>query len=518
MEDADRTRRSADIAYHFLQATEPARALPYVLRAGEQAMAVYAHPEAERHYRTALELARQLGDPISESMAADHLGHALTNQIRYDEAFTVLERAAAEAERRGDLARLTRLTNQLSRLDIERGALDEGVSRLVRLIKMIEPGEANSDLFDLYLNLAHTYYGSGQYAEELATAERALQVAQALGDAAGEARARERHGAALSLLGRLEEALLELKTAVQALDDFQDLLVLVLALSNLGSVLTYLGRIGEAQSCFERGLAVAKVRGAPDWVAWQMANCGLNAFARGDWAVARSYIERAVALRPQIDASFWASAYLYEFEVSLQLVEGQLEVGCRSAERGLALAKRSGDLQRIRAAQRLRAELDLLLDNPAGARDRLLPLLDRVGLIETDVNQLLPHLARAQLELGEVEAAEALAKQTMERVRSQHDRLTLLEALGVEAAVCIRQERWDEAEAALDEALALARSMPYPYAEAKLLATYGDMLVAHGQLEQARGQYAAALAILLPLGEVPYTERIERAMAEMNRR
>jgi tetratricopeptide (TPR) repeat protein len=403
----------------------------------------------------------------------------------------------------------------LSRLDVERGALGEGVSRLVRLIEMIEPGGANPDLFALYLNLAHTYYGSGQYAEELAAAERALQVAQALGDAGAEARARERRGAALSLLGRLEEALLELETAVQALDDFQDLKALVLALSNLGNVLTYIGRVGEAQSRFERGLAVAKLRGAPDWEAWQSANCGLNAFARGDWQEARSYVERAVALRPQLDASFWTSAYLYEIEVLLQLAEGQLQVGCWSADKGLALAKRSGDLQRIRAAQRLRAELDLLLGNPASARAQLLPLVDRAGLVETDVNQLLPHLARAQLELGEVEAAETLATQTVARLRAQHDHLTLVEALRTEAAVWIQQQRWEEAESALEEALQLSRQMPYPYAEAKLLATYGDQLVARGQPDRARDQYAAALAILHSLGERPYAQRIERTLAEM---
>jgi predicted PurR-regulated permease PerM len=61
--------------------------------------------------------------------------------------------------------------------------------------------------------------------------------------------------------------------------------------------------------------------------------------------------------------------------------------------------------------------------------------------------------------------------------------------------------------------LALARQMPYPYAEAKALSTYGDLLVANGQPKRARNQYNAALAILRPLGEVPYTERIEQALA-----
>ena len=60
--------------------------------------------------------------------------------------------------------------------------------------------------------------------------------------------------------------------------------------------------------------------------------------------------------------------------------------------------------------------------------------------------------------------------------------------------------------------------MPYPYAKAKALSTYGDLLVARVQPEQAREQYEAALGILHRLGERPYAERIERAMEKMSRR
>jgi tetratricopeptide (TPR) repeat protein len=121
------------------------------------------------------------------------------------------------------------------------------------------------------------------------------------------------------------------------------------------------------------------------------------------------------------------------------------------------------------------------------------------------------------LELGQVEAAEELVRQTVTRQRAQHNYFYLVDALRVEAAVRMQQQRWGKAEAALQEAVTLAHPMPYPYAEAKALSTYGDLLVASGQPKQARDQYEAALAILRRLGEVLYAERIERALAEMNR-
>jgi hypothetical protein len=73
----------------------------------------------------------------------------------------------------------------------------------------------------------------------------------------------------------------------------------------------------------------------------------------------------------------------------------------------------------------------------------------------------------------------------------------------VEAAVRIRQERWGEAEAALEQSLALAQQTRYPYAEAKALSTVGDLWMARGERAQAREQYEAAPAILHRLGERP---------------
>jgi hypothetical protein len=55
--------------------------------------------------------------------------------------------------------------------------------------------------------------------------------------------------------------------------------------------------------------------------------------------------------------------------------------------------------------------------------------------------------------------------------------------------------------------------MPYPYAEAKALYVYGQLLVAKGEPGPAREQYWAALAICDQLGEGLYRPHIERALA-----
>ncbi len=69
---------------------------------------------------------------------------------------------------------------------------------------------------------------------------------------------------------------------------------------------------------------------------------------------------------------------------------------------------------------------------------------------------------------------------------------------------------------ALDEALALARAMPYPYAEAKALYVYGLLHATRGEQRQARARLEEALALLARLGERMYAERAEQALAALH--
>ena len=69
----EQTRHLAALADHLMKAGEPGRALPYVLLAGDQAEAVYAHSEAERHFRLAARLAADLGDRAREAEALEKL-------------------------------------------------------------------------------------------------------------------------------------------------------------------------------------------------------------------------------------------------------------------------------------------------------------------------------------------------------------------------------------------------------------------------------------------------------------
>ncbi len=160
------------------------------------------------------------------------------------------------------------------------------------------------------------------------------------------------------------------------------------------------------------------------------------------------------------------------------------------------------------------AEWDLLAGRPEAARGRLSPLLDVPGLVVSYSREALAILAWAYLELGEVDQAQALLAQVLSTARQARMGPTLVQALRVQALVLSKQERWEEAERALEEALALCRGMATPYAEAKTL--YAAGLVSHNkrEFEPARQRFEGALEICTHLGERLYARHIEQLLGQ----
>jgi tetratricopeptide (TPR) repeat protein len=202
----------------------------------------------------------------------------------------------------------------------------------------------------------------------------------------------------------------------------------------------------------------------------------------------------------------------------LRLAQGDWEEGSRYLEESSTIFERWGWGQRfaLRAAQSLLAERDILVGHPDVARGRLVPLLDRDGVEEHLVTtSVLPVLAWAYLELGDMDRGAQLVADAIRRARAQNYRLGLAEALRVQAMLALRQGRWEEAERALEEGLALARSMPYPRGEGRLLQVSGEMHAQKGEPEPARERLEAALAIFDRLGARKDAEWTQQAITDL---
>jgi hypothetical protein len=212
----------------------------------------------------------------------------------------------------------------------------------------------------------------------------------------------------------------------------------------------------------------------PAQISFSLAMRAWLATLEGAWQRAHADLNQAETAGRQVDRS-WHSSYPPIFRAFLSLAEGDRPAATASVQEVLTLAEGSGDLQALRWASAVMAEIDIVEGRPEAARARLLPLLDRPGMEECDVTTLLPVLAWARLGVGEVDLAAAAAEQALARARPEGMRLVLVEALRVQALVALRRSQWDEAGHCLEEALEMARCMSSPYAEARLLQVYASL-------------------------------------------
>jgi tetratricopeptide (TPR) repeat protein len=404
---------------------------------------------------------------------------------------------------------------QIGRVHADRDTPDEGLARLQPLTERLGAGTPSHSGAALYAALAWLYLASGRCAESVVAATRAADLARAVGDDWSLADVEVRRGRALCELGCVEQARRVVEAALPLVEAAGHAEAQCRLCNNLGDVYKRQGEFDRSRRYRERALEVAARIGDPTPTQWALAALGELLFLQGDWAAARDRLERAVAVTGSVAWNL-ISSFTFLALAQFHLAAGTWADATYYIEAGMSGGRRHRDLHLSIDVRRLLAERDLLEGRPEAVRQRLVPLLDHDGVIEnSDGIHLLALLARAHLELGEVGPARAVAGRAVTRARAEHDRLSLVDALRVQALVATREEHWAEAACALEEGLALARSLPYPYAEAHLLSVYAEMHTQKGERDAARERLEAALAIFRRLGARKDAERVEQDLAAL---
>ncbi|HEX5547944.1 MAG TPA: tetratricopeptide repeat protein [Ktedonobacterales bacterium] len=514
-----RTRRAAELAWHFREGGAPERALHYALLAGDYARSLYATGEAEQHYRTALGLAESLDDWASAALAREKLGWLMWLLARFDASAETLERAATGYRELGDTEGEMRAVGLLGMLYFTVGPL-EGVRRVTTLLDRLGAPEPSKSLASLYVSLAMNLLIAGEYSETVAAAERGVAVARAVGDTRMLVWAETTRGPALGLLGHLAEARRVGEEAIPVAEAAKDYFGVLSAVHYLGDMCIAEGDFIAALKYYDRALKLAERLGAQSRISAETANLAEVRFYLGDWERARAEVGRAVEIARAASSGRAASYFQYanvfrQFAV-IHAALGEWDEAIPYLEEAVTLAERLPFPEAMRNSQRLLAEYDLMRSRPEAALARLEPLVKAVDPEERGMARLLPCLALAYDALGQHAEAERLLTEGISRARAQHYRLALVELLTLHGASLTGQHRLEGAGAArsLDEALALARSMAYPYAEARALYEQGRLRASAREWRQARDRFEDALGIFRRLGARPDIARTEQELAE----
>jgi tetratricopeptide (TPR) repeat protein len=329
-----------------------------------------------------------------------------------------------------------------------------------------------------------------------------------------QARAQSFLGIALRAVGRVSDAKEAFEAGRVVAEAAGDLEGLFLTSGSLAIVYEQRGQLDEALRCAASALEAAEGSGVQDRVAQTVCRLAEVAYLAGEWDQMQVYCERAAVAARSLNARS-VSSLVALMQGILRLAEGQFEHGQADLEEAIALGDQAGDPHSARMAQLALVEHDLLLGNAAQAQQRLTHVLSQPGGVVYDELALLALKAWAHTDLGDIAQAETVLADCLARAAALELRVVQVDALRIQALLALRQGVPAEAEHALACGLALAHSLPYPYAEAKALYVVGQLHEAKGEPERAREKYEAAVALCTRLGEGLYRPYIERALGSL---
>ncbi|HBY97824.1 MAG TPA: hypothetical protein DEP84_28435 [Chloroflexi bacterium] len=280
---------AGQLAMHYTQAAEPARAAMYAEMAAERALALAAPAEAADFYRQALALdstpARQLG-----------LGRALFRHGDLDGARIAFDAALSGFEALGDRRQLARTCLDLAETYVPVGRTDDVVGWVQQGLAFLDV-EADPAAHAQ----AHFLLATARLVTEPSLGEAEVHLAEAVRLASEHdlidmaARSRFELGNLLAQRGDLAGALQAFRDSIALARAAGNQLQEILGHNNTAYHALLAGDLAAAQEHIETGLALAEARALRLPLVWLYSTRGEIALAEKEWAEAEEWFNRGVA-------------------------------------------------------------------------------------------------------------------------------------------------------------------------------------------------------------------------------
>jgi class 3 adenylate cyclase/tetratricopeptide (TPR) repeat protein len=409
------------------------RAVRFLEEAGDSACDLFSNAEAASHYRHARELAAD-GDAAVLARIDEKLGGVSLRLGRVNQAIEVWQECLEYHRGQEVLDRVADLHRKIGYALSQKGDRAAAIEHYQKGINLLKDGQPRIELVRLYEEAAWLYLHTGDNMLAIYASEKALRLAERLGEDRAASRAHGIFGRVFGRIGDNEKARENLERAVDLARGAEPGET-ILALAALGRHLeTAEADAAGALAAYEEALAMAERTGnLPAQVELQSSLAQLAAY-RADWG--------------RTAAAAAASAELAEREG----LEGKL---CLPYALQALLLWRNGELEEATQLYRRAHEL-----------------AERVGWSELSF-QTLYGLALTLRDAGDLSGAKATLDSAVDICERAGLIAQSIQATGTRAVVLALAGRHEQARESAAETAKLAERIPYPLGRAAALEAQG---------------------------------------------
>ncbi len=534
-----------ELAHHYYRAKD-ARAVEFLVLAGDKAAEKYANTEAATFYEQALEFIE--GNDAIEVLEklADvqvYMGKyekAIENFLKASELAEdnetkarMLMKASEAYEKKGDydqsikmieaaMAMVKKGTAEYGRIALaagyphwRKGDNDRAMPLFLEALKMAEDNNADpKDIGNALRAVGNIYSNKGEYEHALEYYEKSLKVLENTGYQWGIAAAMVNIGTVLHSKGEMKKALEYHRRSLEIFEKIGNKQGIAMALNNLGNGYQVIGNLDKALEYHQRSLEIFEKIGNKQGIAMSLTNIGTVLHSKGEMKKALEYHQRSLEIFEKIGYKHGIATVLNSIGAVYQVI-GNLDKALEYHQRSLEIFEEMGNkygitmcLNSIGTVYQDMGNLDKALEY----HQRSLEIYKKIGNKWGMIYGLFG-MAEAYLGLGKTKMALESAKQAMDismEIGSEEGMSRL--ALGM---VYRAMGELDKAEEELLKSISESEEIKDSFNSSRAHYEYGLLLKKKGDIEGAREHIEKAISEREKAGIMLHLDRYRKALEEL---
>ncbi|MCU0497842.1 MAG: hypothetical protein MUF87_10860 [Anaerolineae bacterium] len=321
---------------------------------------------AEATFQRALQLSRQIDQPIEEARTYRDLGLFYTQLLQMQAAIKAWTDAIAIYEVKRHYAQVARLYCDIASNRVYLGQGQRALKDYEQALMYLNSVDLETKGIVL-ANAATAYVEQGDIETAESFFAESIKIAQKLHDAAAEATRRGNYGWFLMATGRLSRALTTLEYAYKQSEALNLSLAMAVQTDNIGLTHGGLGQDELALQYHRRALTMIETIDQQYWLAIIQCNLAAQGFKIGEIDQAQAGFERALGIGQSLDnleITIRAQAGL----ARLAIARNDLEAASLATQNAVNMARRTMIRRLIAEALRVQSELYAKQDQLDAAR------------------------------------------------------------------------------------------------------------------------------------------------------